>query len=167
MATQLEVANKLGISDRWLRKLVEAGAVKDRSRGAWDALDVAVELLAHEKSEIARLNGEIARLNGALQRSEGSGAVKSDEDARRAKAMADKAEMEVAEMRGELVPADDVADALGAMVQIMKTRLLAVPVKAATRVGAKEVAFAERSIREEVVEALSELSVIKVTGRAA
>lgn len=168
MATQLEIADKLGISDRWLRKLVESGAIKDRGRGGWDALDAAKDLLTYRGNEIERLKAENASLQGQLQRTDGDTANKAIADARRAEAQADKAEMEVAELRGQLIPAEQIADAMHAAVLIMKTRMNAIPARAAPLAhAALTVAAAESLLREQVDEALAELGRIEVTASAA
>lgn len=168
MATQLEIADKLGISDRWLRKLVSDGVLKDRGRGGWDALECAKELLAYRASEIDRLKAENASLQAQMQRSDDDRANKGLEDARHARAKADKAEMEVAEMRAQLVPADQIADAMHSAVMIMKTRINAIPARAAPLAhSAVSVAAAESILREQVDEALAELGRVEVTTTAA
>lgn len=168
MATQLETAEQLGISDRWLRKLVADGVVQDAGRNSWDALAVAKQLLAHHAALIERQKAQIASLTARLQRSDGSSAIKADEEARRMKALADKAEMEVAEMRGELVPADQIAEALHGAVIIMKTRLAGIPAKVAPIAhAAPSVAAAEKLIRDQVDEALAELGKVEVAGTVA
>lgn len=168
MATQTQIAEKLGISDRWLRKLVESGAVTDPGRNQWDALSVARQLLAYEKAETARLKAEIARLNAELQRNEGSGAIKTDEEARRMRALADKAEMEVAEMRGQLVPADQIAEAMHGAVVIMKTRLSGIPAKVAPIAhAAPSIAAAEKLIRDQIDETLADLGKVEIVATVA
>lgn len=160
MATQAEVAEKLGLSDRWLRKLVEDGVLCDPGRGKWDALTTARELLEYRGKEIERLKAQIASLESQAQRGDLGG--KAAEDARKARAQADIAEMEAAEMKGHLVPIGEIAEPLHSAVQIMKTRIMAVPAKAATQVGAKNAAHAKQVIEKYVVEALEGLSKIRV-----
>ena len=158
MGTQSEIAAKLGFSDRWLRKLVEDGVLKDPGRNAWDAVDAARQIIEHQSGVIAKQKAEIATLHSQRAAAEGASANKSDEDARLAKAKADKAEMEVAEMRGELIPAGQVAETFHGSIIIMKTRLNGIPAKAAPLAhGAPSVAAAEKVIRDHVDEALAEL----------
>lgn len=167
MGTQQQIAHKLGFSDRWLRKLVEAGAVKEAVRNAWDAIEVARQLLAYYTALVEKQKAEIASLNSRLAAAEGSSANKADEDARLAKARADKAEMEVAEMRGQLIPSGQVAEVLHGAVIIMKTRLNGIPAKAAPLAhGAPSAAAAERIIRDHVDEALAELGKAEIIGPA-
>jgi len=161
MATQAEIAAKLEISDRWLRKLVEDGAIKDPGRGNWDALQTAKQLLEYRGREIERLKAQVASLESQTQRSE-AGGTKSTEDARKARAQADIAEMEAAEMKKQLVPIGEIAEPLQSAVLILKTRIMAVPAKAATQVGAKSPAHAKQVIEKHVVEALEGLSKIRV-----
>lgn len=162
MATQAEVARDLGLSERWLRELTGSKVVTDPGRGKWDALTVARELLEYRRREMERLKAEIASLKQQQLRSDGETAGKAVEDARHAKAKADKAEMEVAHMRGELILVQDVVEPLQNAVLMMKTLMLALPAKVAPKVGAKHPVRAEEVIREHVVEALEKLSKVKV-----
>ena len=167
MATQAEVAANLGLSDRWLRKLVEDGTLRDPGRGRWDALSTARELLAYRGKEIERLKAQIASMESQALRSE-VGGTKANEDARLQRAKADKAEMEAAEMRGELIPRSQIADAIHSAVIIMKTRLNAIPAKVAPLAhAAPSVAVAERHIREQVDEALDGLGKVEVIAATA
>jgi len=166
MATQAEVAEKLGLSDRWLRKLVEDGALKDQPRGKWDALKTARELLDYRGKEIERLKAQVASLESQALRSEAGGS-KAIEDARLQRAKADIAVMEAAEKRGELIPRSQVADAVLSAIMIMKTRLNAIAAKVAPLAhAAPSVAVAERHIREQVDEALDGLGKVEVIGAA-
>ena len=166
MATQAEVGEKLGISDRWLRKLVEDGVLRDPGRGKWDALETAKQLLEYRGKEIERLKAQVASLESQAQRAEVGGA-KVMEDARLQRAKADIAEMEAAEKRGELIPRNQIADVMHSAVVIMKTRLNAIPSKVAPLAhAAPSVAVAERYIREQVDEALDGLGKVEVIGAA-
>lgn len=165
MATQAEVAETLGLTDRWLRKLVEDGVLTDLGRGKWDTITTARQLLDYRGREIERLKAQVASLQSQAARGSESGA-KGFEEARRMKALADLAELKAGEMSGALIPADQVAGKLHEAVTMMKTGLLSIPAKAAARVGAKDVARAEQVIKDEVVEALNALSRIEVKGPA-
>lgn len=151
MATQAECADWLGLSERRFRELISEGVVTAADKSAYDLKSVVREYTAHLREIAAGRGGAASQAN------------KADEDARLARARADKAEMELAEARGQLIPADQIGDALNTAVQIMRTRVLAIPTKAAPRVGAKDISAAEQVIRAEVVEALSELSQVVVT----
>lgn len=156
MATQVECAVHLDLSERRFRELVADGTISEAGKGAYNLDTVRIEYIRHLREAAA----------GRTPSNEDA-ANKAFEDARRAKAVADKAEMEVAKMRGQLIPADQVAETLHNAVSIMKTRIMAVPTKAAARCGAKNVAAAEKVIREEVVDALAELAQVEVAGTPA
>lgn len=154
MATQAECAEWLDLSERRFRELIDEGVFERADKAGYDLKSVVHQYVRNLRAVAAGRGGGEAQHD------------KATEDTRLARARADKAEMELAEARGQLVPADEIADALNAAVQIMKTRVLAIPTKAAPRVGAKDVAAAEKAIRDEVVEALQELSKIEVRAAA-
>lgn len=169
MATQAEVAAHLDVSDRWLRQLVADGYISGAVRGAWDADKARLEYLRHQRRELERMKAENASLQAEINRLAGDAQAgnKASSEARRTLAQAEKLEMDLAERRGELVPAEQIADAVHGAVLIMKTRLAAVPAKAAPLVGAENIPLAERIIRDQVEEALAELAKAKVIIAAA
>lgn len=150
MATQAECADWLDISERRFRELIDEGVIERADKSAYDLKTVVKQYVRNLRNVAAGRGGGEAQAN------------KADEDARLARARADKAEMELAEARGILIPADQIGDAINSAVQIMRTRMLAVPTKAAPRVGAKDIAAAEKVIRDEIVEGLGELSRVEV-----
>jgi phage terminase Nu1 subunit (DNA packaging protein) len=81
------------------------------------------------------------------------------ERARLASAQANKTELEVAELKGEMVRRDEITAHWSAMVAAMRAKLLSLPSKMATRVAgpgkAKEV---EALLREQVHQALEEIA---------
>jgi hypothetical protein len=81
-----------------------------------------------------------------------------EERARLAKEQADAKEMENATLRGELVYIDDVAKQFGKQASAVKTRLLAIPSKAAPLVlNCTKPAEARAIIEDMIEEALNEL----------
>jgi len=81
------------------------------------------------------------------------------EKARLVKAQADRAELEVMEISGKLVRADDIEAELYSKITDCKTRLLGIPSKAAPIVAAETSAGScQKIINELVYEALEELS---------
>ena len=152
MATQAECAEWLDLSERRFRELIDEGVIERSAKGGYDLKAVVQQYVRNLR--------EVAAGRGGAEAQE----QKGSHDARRAAALADKAEMEVAEMRGQLIPADDVRDVLHSAVMIMKTRILAVPTKSAARLGLKDMVAAEKVIREEVIEALEGLSKVEVAG---
>lgn len=154
MATQAECAKLLGISERRFRELIDEGVIARRGAGEYDFFEVVPAYCANLREVAAGRGGGDEQV------------LRAREDARKAKAQADMAEIKAAEMRGLLVPADQVATALHEAVQMMKTSLLSIPAKAAARVGAKDTSRAEQVIKDEIHEALSALSRIEVKGPA-
>lgn len=169
MGTQVEIAEKLGISDRWLRQLISDGVIKAGARrGDLDFEAVARQYIAHQAEEIARLKAEAASKQAQLDdlTENPDGIVKSNHEARRMKALADMAEMNAAEKNGELIPASQVGDAVAMAVQVMVSRLRSIPTKVAGKIGARDPAAAEGVIRSEVDEALASLAEIDVRAGA-
>lgn len=152
MATQAECAEWLDISERRFREMLDEGVIERADKGAYDLKSVVQQYVRNIREVAAGRGGGAAQVTKAV------------EDTRLARIRADRAEMEFAEMRAELIPADHISDAINAAVQIMRTRVLAVPAKAAHRVGAKDARTAESIIRDEIVEALHELTTVKIVG---
>jgi len=82
------------------------------------------------------------------------------ERARLTKAQADKTELEVAELRGDLISTPDALVQVEAMMMGVRTKLLALPVKVASQVAATpaEMVKLQESIRVQIYEALEELA---------
>ncbi|WP_018264039.1 hypothetical protein [Methylobacterium sp. WSM2598] len=84
--------------------------------------------------------------------------------ARLTKARADLAGLELAQLRGELVPADDIEAAWGAAVGAMRSRLLGLPAKTAPRaITLRSAAEVTALIRREMIDILAELDGVEVT----
>lgn len=154
MATQAECAAHLVMSERRFRELIDDGLFTRADKGAYDLDDVRRAYIEHLRSVASGRGGGEAQAN------------KADEEARRMRALAEIAELKSAEMSNSLIPADQVAASIHEAVTVMKTSLLAIPAKAAARVGAKDVRRAEQVIKDEVAEALEALSRIKVVGNS-
>lgn len=81
------------------------------------------------------------------------------ERARLAKFQADKAEIEVNTLRGNLIPAEQIEVSWSKMVSAFRSRILGIPAKLAIRAAAEgEVKVVEQMLKTECNEALSELS---------
>lgn len=154
MATQAECSKLMGISPRTFRDLIDRGVIVRREAGKYDPYEVVPAYIANLREVAAGRGGEEAQID------------KAAEEARKVSAQADLAEMKRDEARGLLIPADQIADAIHSAVQTMKTRLLAIPAKAAASVGAKNVDVAEKRIREEIDEALTALARVQVSSEA-
>lgn len=153
MATQAECALWLDMSERRFRELLDEGVISRAEKGQFDPRAVVTEYVRHLRAIAAGRAGEQEQQ------------ARATADARKAAAQAEMAEMELAERKGLLIPADEIGETLAAVVSIMKTRLMGMPTKLARLVGARVPAEAEKVIRAEVVEALTELSKVRVTGQ--
>lgn len=148
MTTQAYCAKLMGISERRFREQRDKGVLP---RTEDYDVDVLLPIYCAHLRELAARAAEAA--------------PQSTDEARLQKARADKAEMEADEMRGQLVPVSQIASALHSAIIIMKTRLGAVPAKAAPLVaGMKSIPAVERVIRDNIEEALAELTKVEVLG---
>jgi phage terminase Nu1 subunit (DNA packaging protein) len=84
----------------------------------------------------------------------------SAERARLTKAQADKTELEVAELRGELISTPKALIQVEAMVAAMRAKLLSLPTKVAAKIATTPEAMgeAQEAIRAEIYEALEEIA---------
>jgi len=145
MTTIAECAKHLDMLPGRFEDLVAAGVIEKPAAGGFVLDDVRAAYLNHLR----------ARASGGVDRS-GVEQEKAADEARLAKAKADKAEMEAQEMRRELLPAGDFAAGLHNAVAMLKTRLNAVSYRKAPIVHcAASVAAAEKAIRVEVDEAMT------------
>jgi len=145
MATQHEVAQHLGISQKMVADMVAMGQLDKKPRGQYD-LDEC------RKQYIERLRETAAgrAANGDLDLGE--------ERARLAKEQADAKEMENEVQRGALVYIEDVAGAIEKQFTKVRTKLLSVPTKVAPEAHAcatvKEV---QGLLEQSITEALNDL----------
>ena len=95
-------------------------------------------------------------------RAAGSDADESDfatENLRLKKLTADKMDLEVKQMRGDLVSAEDVRDLLSQLMSNCRSKLLTLPGRAAqSAIDARDVKTIEKDIRDMVYESLEEIS---------
>ncbi|TXN27134.1 terminase small subunit [Methylobacterium sp. WL19] len=82
----------------------------------------------------------------------------AQERARKDSALADKAEMQNAIVRGNYVHVDDVVEHVGSMFSVCRNKLLSLPTKSAGRVPMAVAATVEENVRDVVYECLTELS---------
>ena len=80
------------------------------------------------------------------------------ETARHKKAQADKTELEVSVMRGELIPAEDVAGAWAEMVSAIRAKLLTMPSAICAVLVGLGMRDIEREIKDYLYNSLEELS---------
>ena len=147
MATQREVAEHLDLSTKRISELIRDGILPSKMGRSPLNLDVC---------RIAYIS-YLRKLGGYNKRS-GSGDI-AEEKTRLTKAQADKAELEVSELEGQLIPAQLVQDTWTDFVANARAKLLALPSKIAHQVIALDkYAEAELLIKENVHDALSELA---------
>jgi terminase small subunit / prophage DNA-packing protein len=112
MATQAQIAAHLDLSTRRVKELVAEGV-----------LQTGADLDQSRVSYIRHLRGN------ASGKHTGATPTLADGRARLVKLQGDKVELELAELRGEVVRADDVARVMQAHVIAARSRLLALPSK--------------------------------------
>lgn len=158
MATVAECAKHLDMTERNLLALIAAGKVtRQPGRGKYDLDTVRIEYIQH----LRRLAG--GHEVGAPVRSEMEEQHEA-EKLRWQRARADQAELNLAERKGELIPAQQVADALNAAVINMKTRLLAIPSSVAPQVSAlRKVPEIEGLLGDAIREGLREIAETEIT----
>jgi phage terminase Nu1 subunit (DNA packaging protein) len=147
MATQRELAEHLDLSTKRISELIRDGILPSKMGRSPLNLDVC---------RIAYIS-YLRKLGGYNKRS-GGGDI-AEEKTRLTKAQADKAELEVSELEGQLIPAQLVQDTWTDFVANARAKLLALPSKIAHQVIALDkYAEAELLIKENVHDALLELS---------
>jgi len=125
--------------------LIARGTITKRDRGQYDLVEARTEYIRHLRKVAA----------GRVQAGE---LDLGEERARLAKEQADAKEMENAILRNELVYIDDVAKQFGQQASAVKTRLLAIPSKAAPLViNCTKPVEAREIIESMIEEALYEL----------
>lgn len=115
------IAKLLLLTERRVQQLTKDGVIPRSERGRYEL--------------VPAVQGYVKYLQ---ERSHGSSGAPADyhlEKARLVKLQADRAETELAELRGELVSASDVADAWAQMLSTIKMRILAIPSKSAKQLA--------------------------------
>lgn len=126
----LELAGLLGVSDRTIRDLVARGVIARTARGTFSLRDVVPAYTGHLR-EIAAARG-----NGA------GGASLTEARERQTREKADQIAMRNAQLRGELIPADQVEARWTAITSAIRARLLAIPSRLANLPPADAAALA-------------------------
>ena len=143
------IARLLDLTPRRVQQLVAEGVIPKDERGRYELVPVVRAYIRYLRER-------------ALSQDLGSDALVQHR-ARLTKARADMAELEHAQMLGELVPAAQVEEAWAAVVAVMRTRLLALPTKVAPRVVAlSHEAAIQDALRAEIADALAELSQARI-----
>ena len=145
--TQSQAAEVAGLTTRRLQQLDKDGSGPPRmSGGGYFAADLGRWLKDRLLSELGVAN-------------DGKAYDYEAERARLTKAQADKTELEVAELRGELVRAPVIGLHWQAMVAAMRAKLLSLPSKVAPQVaGPDSLSRTQELIQASVHEALAEIA---------
>jgi|TARA_R110002050_G_scaffold177050_1_gene310146 phage terminase Nu1 subunit (DNA packaging protein) len=147
MATQRELAEHLDLSTKRISELIRDGILPSKMGRSPINIDVC---------RIAYIS--YLRKLGGYNKKSGGGDI-AEEKTRLTKAQADKAELEVSELEGQLIPAQLVQDTWTDMVANVRSKLLGLPSRIAHQVIAMETyPEAEQLIKENVHDALSELA---------
>lgn len=151
LITRKTAADLLGLSVRRVGQIVEEGNGPPQARGgSFPAREFGQWMVERELAKHGRVGGD--DLNGRTL-------DLTNERARLAKAQADKTELEVAELHGEMVRVPEVTEAWSKHIAAARARLLALPSKAAARVAAPALlAETQELLRGIVDEALNELA---------
>lgn len=147
MATQNEIAGRLGMNPLNVGKYIKAGIITAKPKGEYDLDEVTLEFIKHLREKAAGRSTDL-----------------SEERARLAKEQADGKEMENAITRGELVYIDDIAGRFENALIRVRTRLLAIPTEIAPEViSSASVAEAQETIERAILGALNELAGVDET----
>ena len=148
MATQVELAEHLGMSPQSVSELVKRGVFSiKRGRSPVDIDVCRIEYINH------------LRKSGSHFKKSGSSGDMVEESTRLKKFQADKAELEVNQLEGNLIPAELVRTTWGDFVGNAKAKLLNIPTNLAHQVlAAQDFNEAEQLIKNNIHEVLEELS---------
>ena len=147
MANQREVSEHLGLSVASISELIKKGVLPSK-RGR-SPLDINVCRHAYI-SYLRKLAG--------YHKKSGSGDI-AEEKTRLTKAQADKAELEVSELEGKLIPAPLVQDTWTDFVANVRAKLLGIPSRLAHQmITTENYAEAEKLLKDSIYDALNELA---------
>jgi phage terminase Nu1 subunit (DNA packaging protein) len=139
------IARLLDLTERRIQQLGREGIIPKPERGQYDL--------------VGAVRGYVHYLREQAGRNAGGTADFGTERVRLIKAKADLAEMEAAQMRGDLVAAMEVEQAWTDILALLKARLLILPDRLAPLVHEEATVPAARNlIRKAIVETLTELA---------
>ena len=144
MATLIEVARHLFMSDRRLREWIKRGDITERAQGEYDLDEVRKEYIHVLRRQAA---GHEARGDLDL----------SGERAKLAREQAEGAAIRNAVSRGEYVAVDEVVAQVEREYGIVRERLLTIPGKVADALTQRDRETIESVLIEEISEVLDEL----------
>jgi phage terminase Nu1 subunit (DNA packaging protein) len=143
------IARLLDLTERRVQQLGREGIIPRAERGRYDLVGAVRGYVRYLREQAARAHEGVADFGA--------------ERARLVKAKADLAEMEAAQRRSELLPADRVEEAWTAVLARLRSRLLVLPDRMAPLVHEETtIAGARAVIRRVIAEALTELAQIAI-----
>jgi len=144
--TLKDLAELFDLTDRRIQQLADEGIIKKSKRGEYELFP--------------SIQGYIHFLKSAAN---GTSSGLAEQRLRQAKAKADREELELKALTGDLVDKTDAIAAWGEAVQMMKTMLLSIPAKVAQSVRvAKSDAEAQRLIEERIKKALNTIANVEI-----
>lgn len=147
-----EAAAHIGVTERRFREMISRGVIKPQARSQYDFAQVRVEYINHLRE-------------AAAGRQTDSGMVLANERARHAKAMADAQEMKNKVEAEEYLPRGEIQMIQAAGDARVRTKLLAIPSKAAPRLlGLETLPDIKDALSNAINEALAELANTRVVG---
>lgn len=136
--TSKAVASWLGLTERRIRQMRDAGIIREARPGLYDMKPTVQAYLAYLRNNTGDLNQQRAELT---------------------KAKKELAELELGERKGNLHRTEDVEQALTTMLMNFRTKIMSMPAKLAKTVaGMSESAEIYDLLKKETDEALDELS---------
>jgi hypothetical protein len=142
------LAKLLSVNERTITKLVEKKVLRREARGTFDTIESIAAFVAHRESIVAAEHGVgvygKARAQLYLER-------------------AKTARIHREKLEGELLPRDEVLAMMTHTFTVIKTRLLGIGAKIASRLAVERTpGGCARLVHAEVYEALSELSTCEI-----
>ncbi len=143
--TVTTLANTFNLTPRRIQQMVAEGTIPKADKGKYNLQECS--------------HGYITSLQNREAESENEAHDAAVERARLLKAQADKTELEVQIMRGEMVPATEFEFALSSIVSAFRAHILALPIRLAHRImNLKTYHEIEGCLRENFCEALDGMS---------
>ena len=150
------------MTERRFYEMIEAGVIARAPKGKRSAYDLEKVRVAY----IKHLREQAAGRTRDIDPDEALDIPNLDsEKAFYARNRREQSDIDLAKTRGELIPANEIEDAIAMTISVMKQRLMAIASKLAPQLAAQRQAkFCQQLIHDEIAEALQELSRIDVKG---
>jgi phage terminase Nu1 subunit (DNA packaging protein) len=139
------IAKLFNLTERRVQQLASDGVIPKSTRGKYDL--------------VASVRGYISFLQDRAFGKDIAPVDAHNERTRLLKAQADKTELEVKTITGELIPAADIEAEWASLVVAFRSRMLVLPTRGAHQIcGLQDSRNIEQALKELVYEALNELS---------